>query len=687
MSDYIIRDASQRRLWASIVVILAFTTTILLFFLSDSLADAFLRAASVLYVGQSREVSSKAVRRNVWADLSANEVVELYKWIHENIPELNLTAAKDADPWDNFIHGTELIRPSKTEALSYIDGGSQDLPQRWARIVLHQGTSDPVTRNEYMVGPLPVSSETTLSPSVYTHSSGMSFTNNLLPDSTSFKEWPYSVAQEISDITQDLLGTSINLDGKEDPDGLEISFRDPWLENGRILRWCSFNRAGSVSEAQTLLPQGLYMKIDTTTRHPKSWRVLKWFYNNRLYNSTEEFRNAWLSHDFEKVPPNLDGNWTIIEDFEGINDREQPAPRTIQHNPRYKLDREESHVTWMGFQFYWAFAQATGTTLYDVRFRGERIFYELGLQEAMSQYAGSDPVQGAGAYLDSFFGMGKTMFELVPGYDCPAYADFLDTQIYSSEKSQVHRNAMCIFEFTADYPLQRHTASSYVTISRNTYLVLRATSVVGNYDYTIDYIFYLDGTVEVKVRASGFIQGAYYLRGHSEQYGYRLNDQFASSMHDHVINFKADMDVAGPKNTLLKVDIDPATVQYPWSEKPRKTMKLSHSTVRKETGLDWPPNSKTMYMVSNTDAFNRWGEPRSYRIIPGTGVGTPAHLTFEGSEALGKAAQWSTRDLWITKQRDTEPRSASAMNAFNTHKPIVDFGAFVNGEDIEQEDL
>ena len=688
MSDYITqntRDVLRRRSsWIIILLTLTLTTISLSLFLLDPSFTPLRRVVAVLHAKEPAGPRIKTVKRNIWADLSTSEVVQLYKWVHESALELNLTAAKDADLWDNFIHGTELIRPNKTEALEYIHGVSSQPPPRWARIVLHCGTSDPVTRDEYMVGPLPISSQTVLRPLLY--SSGSSATNNLIPDSRSFKEWPYSIAASIADITADILGSTINTDGVEDSNGLEVSFRDPWLEDGRILRWCSFNRAGS-SEAQTLLPQGLYMKLDTSTRDSKNWKVLNWFYNNRLYNSTEEFRKAWESPGFEKLSPNLDGDWTTIEDFGTFEGRDQPAPRMTQETPRYDLNKAESHISWMGFEFYWAFAQATGITLYDVRFRGERIFYELGLQEAMSQYAGPDPVQGAGAFLDSFFGMGKSMFELVPGYDCPAYADFLDSHIHSSERSQVHKNAMCIFEFTADYPLQRHASSSYVTISKNSYLVLRATSTVGNYDYTIDYLFYLDGTVEVKVRASGFIQGAYYLHGHGEQYGYKVNDQFATSMHDHVINFKADMDIAGQRNTLQKVDIEPAKIQYPWSERPRKTMKLSHSIVHKEGALDWPANSKTMYLVTNPDAHNQWGVPRSYRILPGTGVGTPAHLTFEGSESLGQAARWSTRDLWITKQRDAEPRSASAMNAFNTDKPIVNFGTFVDGEDIEQEDL
>jgi primary-amine oxidase len=107
----------------------------------------------------------------------------------------------------------------------------------------------------------------------------------------------------------------------------------------------------------------------------------------------------------------------VIEDFSStVAGREKPAPTMIQPGgARYQLNREEQYVSWMGFTFYWAFSQATGITLYNIRFRGERIMYELGLQEAMAQYAGTDPLQGAVSYLDGFFGMGRAMFELVPG--------------------------------------------------------------------------------------------------------------------------------------------------------------------------------------------------------------------------------------------------------------------------------
>ena len=226
--------------------------------------------------------------------------------------------------------------------------------------------------------------------------------------------------------------------------------------------------------------------------------------------------------------------------------------------------------------------------------------------------------------------------------------------------------------------------------------MLRSVSTVGNYDYTIDYIFYLDGSIEVKVRASGFIFGAFY--GSSDaskmtkanEYGYRIHDAVSSSMHDHVINFKADLDIAGTTNTLVRVGIEPTTLSYDWEHadrKSRNTMHLVNTLVHEETGLDWPGNSGAMYIVLNNDSTNAWGEKRGYRITPGTGMGTPPHLTILNSTSLGKAAEWAGRDLWVVKHKDTEPRSASPVNFVEPQSPLIDFAKFVDGEEIVQEDL
>lgn len=74
-------------------------------------------------------------------------------------------------------------------------------------------------------------------------------------------------------------------------------------------------------------------------------------------------------------------------------------------------------------------------------------------------------------------------------------------------------------------------------------------------DYSFDYTFYLDGALETTVRASGYIQSAYYAKNGdygarslskgevqnlilTVNIGYHIHDGLSGSMHDHVLTFK-----------------------------------------------------------------------------------------------------------------------------------------------------
>ncbi len=78
---------------------------------------------------------------------------------------------------------------------------------------------------------------------------------------------------------------------------------------------------------------------------------------------------------------------------------------------------------------------------------------------------------------------------------------------------------------------------------------------------------------------------------------------------------------------------------------------------------------------------------RRYRVQPGSGIGTPAHLTILNSTTLGKSAEWASQDLWVLKRKDTEPRSSSPLNSLSPLDPLVDFSKYVDGEDIVKDDL
>lgn len=69
---------------------------------------------------------------------------------------------------------------------------------------------------------------------------------------------------------------------------------------------------------------------------------------------------------------------------------------------------------------------STGLSFWDIRFRGERIVYELSLQEAFAGYGGASPLQRHTMYFDSHWGFGSAYKELVHGVDCPLNAAYMD---------------------------------------------------------------------------------------------------------------------------------------------------------------------------------------------------------------------------------------------------------------------
>ena len=158
--------------------------------------------------------------------------------------------------------------------------------------------------------------------------------------------------------------------------------------------------------------------------------------------------------------------------------------------------------------------------------------------------------------------MGRTKVPLLKGYDCPSHATYLNATWTDASGAQTVPNAICLFEADANYPIRRHHAivQGYTSAAKNIVFTVRWVATVGNYDYLFDYNFFLDGSIEISVRASGYISAAHYLD--NDEYGFKIHDALSGSLHDHVMNFKVDLDVLGEKNSIQKVEIVSASIKY-----------------------------------------------------------------------------------------------------------------------------
>jgi primary-amine oxidase len=277
----------------------------------------------------------------------------------------------------------ELQRPNKTDVVAYL-GGSGPAPDRYAHVVLNIRATEEPYYADILVGPLPiVANVTTWSPLDYYHTRKTEgrVRNLGANDDTLREKLLYPASASIKDITLELWnGTALG----HDNDTITIWGIDPLgQEDGRITSWYMFvHNSATGFDTTSILSLGLYFLVDQTGRDPSQWKLLGWFYNNVWYESTEAFRNAFFSPGFEKLPINVDGPWATTDQSGPVlpMDTLSPPMAIAPAGSRYSVDVNEKYVEWMDFSFYVGFSRDTGLSLYDIKYKGDRIIYELGLQ-------------------------------------------------------------------------------------------------------------------------------------------------------------------------------------------------------------------------------------------------------------------------------------------------------------------
>ncbi|KAK8847701.1 hypothetical protein IAR55_005560 [Kwoniella newhampshirensis] len=633
-----------------------------------------------------------APRKNIWKNLSIKEAQEIRKWLWQPEQGLNLTKSTLATESDNSVFLIEAFAPKKIDALAYLNG-STAIPDKYAHAIIHHGTSEQIV--DYLVGPLPISERTTLRPltEIYHRPEIPYNAHSFLPNMSTFGFLISSTFAPLAEVTQDLFGgVAIG----QANDTLIAAGTAPFSYDGEWRRmWAGLklNVPGHY-----LMPVDLYAYFDLSGTDTSKWHMVRLVYNGQIFSSTDDFKQAWsngtLMRSKKPVIDPTDG-WTTRSRVGKGQKRdldERAGPRSVSFDGlRFRVDQEEQYITWMGFSFYLGFERDMGLNLWDINFRGERIIYEITPQEAMAQYSGTDPHQATTVYLDRAFGMGASVKELMVGYDCPSEAVYLPATIHTATGSSTRYNAICVFEKDSAKPLSRHTGwlKDEMGAIKGYELTVRSISTVGNYDYLFDYTFQLDGTIEIRVSASGYLQGGVWDKT-QHPYGHQIRDTTMGSLHDHVINYKVDFDIAGTKNSLTAATLEVEEITTPWADDAWGSTFTQQRVNRKriltedDSRLEYPKNMEGNYVITNEDERNAWGYPRGYAVHPGASA---IHLTNLDCKRTQDNVNWAKHHLSVTRRHDHEPYSSSIWNIHLPGEPTVDFYKFFDGESLDQEDL
>lgn len=348
-------------------------------------------------------------------------------------------------------------------------------------------------------------------------------------------------------------------------------------------------------------------------------------------------------------------------------------------------------INWQNWDFHLKMDARVGpvisTLTYDDQGEKRKVMYEGSLGGMIVPYGDPDVGWYFKAYLDSGeYGMGNLTSPLDPGIDAPNNATLLPATLVDNNGDPFTiPNAIAVFERYAgpEFKHNEMLGSSPGNESRERReLVVRWVSTIGNYDYMFDWVFMANGSIKLTVGASGIeaVKAVASRTMHDDtaeedtRYGTLIDHNIVGTTHQHIYNFRLDMDVDGMQNSMM--EIDPVVAENTDGGPRKSVMITKERMVATELDAVQKFDPSTIRLMTNPNKENRMGYPVGYQVIPFAGGTHPIAkgALFSEDEWLFKRVNFMDKQIWVTQYKAHErfpegkyPNRAKAdtgLNAF-----------------------
>lgn len=359
----------------------------------------------------------------------------------------------------------------------------------------------------------------------------------------------------------------------------------------------------------------------------------------------------------------------------------KPIEITQPEGASFTVDGNQ--ITWADWSFRFGFDVREGLTLHQLSIDGRPVVYRASIAEMVVPYADPSPVR----YWQNYFDQGEYLFgrytnALELGCDCLGEIKYFDVTIADENcEPRVIKNAICLHE--EDYGvLWKHVDifNGMAEVRRQRRLVISFFLTIGNYDYGFFWYLYLDGTVQLEVKATGVVFASAYRA--PDPYASELAPGLGAPFHQHLFSARLDMSVDGHANTVEEVDAVAAPMgpDNPWGNGfVQQKTKLTHEL----EAMRMADNLKArVWHITNPNKQNRLGQNVGYALYP---EGQPTLLA-DPSSSVAKRAAFTTKHLWVTKYDPAERYPAGHI--VNQHPGGDGLPRFVaQDRNIENEDV
>ena len=324
----------------------------------------------------------------------------------------------------------------------------------------------------------------------------------------------------------------------------------------------------------------------------------------------------------------------------------KPIEITQPEGPSFTLDGYA--LRWQDWSMRVGFDAREGLTLHQVSLQGRPVLYRASVPEMVVPY-GDPKFRHWQAYFDTGeYLVGKWANSLELGCDCLGEIAYLDATVTDDTgQPRTIPNAICIHE--EDFGiLWKHTDifNGSAQSRRQRRLVVSYFTTVGNYDYGFYWYFYLDGTIELEVKATGVLfTSAYPEDGHP--YATEVAPGLAGPFHQHLFSARLDVSVDGRANAVEEVDVSglPIGPDNPYGN--AIVQQVTRLTRESQAGRRADGSRGRTWRIISTERSNRFGHPTSYTLYP---EAAPVLLA-DPDSPLAARAGFAANHLWVTALR------------------------------------
>jgi primary-amine oxidase len=385
----------------------------------------------------------------------------------------------------------------------------------------------------------------------------------------------------------------------------DISAALPFGKNTRMVRCLAFYRGAPIEAMKSHLPQNPYVR-------PIEGLVITVDMNARkVINISDRFVGPVIA---------ITGN-------SPVDIRLSPNP--AKANPPADLKLNGHLVNWHQWQFYLSLHPREGLVISDVRYndkgRLRPLAYRMSLSEVYVPYGIADPSWSwRNAFDVGEYNAGMLAQTLIANRDLPSSAVLLNA-VFPTDQGPTKDNpagtvtipaAIGLYERDSGILWSRTDPTNYERDTRyGRELVATWNTWVGNYIYSFDWVFQLDGTIAVRTKLTGTTLNRGSLQQNEASSPKVGQDQrgvvVEAPYHQHFLNFRLDLDVDGPANQAMEMEVVPIT-------KPgfSHAFGTTSSHLASEGFRDVDPFKARHWHVESATNLNPFGKPTGYAIEP-----------------------------------------------------------------------